>query len=97
MIEHTVTFRLKSDLDDQVEADFLQAANDLAKIEGVQNFAIRRQVSPKCSHAYGITMQFDSQDAYAHYSSHPAHEAFIENYWLKYVDDFQEADFLPLD
>ncbi|UUO06432.1 Dabb family protein [Blastopirellula sp. J2-11] len=97
MIEHTVTFRLKPSLEPQIVSDFMQVASELANIPGVQEFAIRRQVSPKCAHSFGITMKFDSQATYDHYSSHPMHEAFVKNYWLKHVEDFQEVDFLPLD
>ncbi|EAQ82262.1 Dabb family protein [Blastopirellula marina] len=97
MIEHTVTFRLKPNLKPEVANDFLQVASELANIQGVREFAIRRQVSPKCAHAFGITMKFASQAEYDHYSSHPLHEAFVKNYWLTHVEDFQEADFQPLE
>ncbi|QDU80526.1 Stress responsive A/B Barrel Domain protein [Polystyrenella longa] len=96
MIEHTVTFRLKPTVDRQTEEIFLNAALELSTIPGVQDFAVRQQVSPKNSHQYGITMNFDSQNEYDEYSAHPRHTEFIHSYWLKYVDDFQEADFQPL-
>jgi len=96
VIEHTVTFRLKQDTDATTEQKFLEAAGELASIEGVKEFAIRRQSSPKNSHQYGITMKFDSQGEYDFYSAHPMHEEFIEKFWLNYVEDFQEADFEPL-
>ncbi len=96
MIEHTVTFRLKQATDVSTEQKFLEAAGELANIEGVHDFAIRRQSSPKNSHPYGITMRFNSQKAYDFYSAHPMHEEFIEKFWLNHVEDFQESDFEPL-
>jgi heme-degrading monooxygenase HmoA len=97
MIEHTVTFNLKHSPGSQEEQQFFDAANELAEIPGVIDFAIRRQVSEKHSHAFGITMFFASDDEYQAYNSHPLHTAFVENRWKKEVTDFQEADFVRLD
>jgi heme-degrading monooxygenase HmoA len=96
MIEHTVTFSLKHSADSDAERTFLAAANELASIPGVQDFVIRRQVSAKHPHTFGITMRFASQADYDAYNAHPAHVAFVEEYWLKEVEAFQEADFVPL-
>ncbi len=51
MIEHTVTFSLKHSPDSDAERAFLAAANELSAIPGVQDFAIRRQVSAKHPHS----------------------------------------------
>lgn len=96
MIEHTVTFSLKHPPDSEEERDFLAAAARLAAIPGVCDFAIRRQVSGKHPHAFGITMRFASQGDYDAYSADPIHSAFVEARWLKEVESFQEADFMPL-
>lgn len=95
MIEHTVTFRLRHVAGSPEETAFLAAARDLATIPGVRDFAIRRQVSPKCDHTFGITMRFTDQDAYDHYSAHPRHVAFVRDRWMREVASFQEADFIP--
>lgn len=95
MIEHTVTFRLLHAAGSPAETAFLAAARELATIPGVRDFAIRRQVSPKCDHTFGITMRFTDQAAYDHYNSHPRHVAFVRDRWLPEVAAFQEADFLP--
>lgn len=95
MIEHTVTFRLRHAAGSPAETAFLEAARDLATIPGVRDFAIRRQVSPKCDHTFGITMRFTDQDAYDHYNAHPRHVAFVHNRWMPEVASFQEADFVP--
>ncbi|QDT29546.1 Dabb family protein [Gimesia panareensis] len=96
MIEHTVTFRLKSAPGSTDEKTFLAAAADLAVIPGVKDFAIRRQTSPKNDHTFGISMKFDNQEEYDFYSNHQAHQAFIKEFWLTTVEDFQEADFESL-
>ncbi len=97
MIEHTVTFRLKHASGSKEEISFLNAAAELSTIPGVQNFQIRRQTSVKNSHTFGISMRFDSAAQYQAYSDHPLHVRFVQQRWLNEVDDFQEADFEPLD
>ena len=92
-MEHTVTFRLKHPAGSSAEADFLSAAEELAAIPGVKDFQIRRQVSPKNSHAFGISMHFDSDEDFRAYSNHPLHDAFVQERWITEVEDFQESDF----
>ena len=96
MIEHTVTFSLKHRLKSDEERDFLAAAALLAGIPGVRDFAIRRQVSAKLPHAFGITMRFASRADYEAYNTHPLHLSFVDERWLKEIEDFQEADFESL-
>ena len=97
MIEHTVTFSLKHQPNSDEERAFLAAAGKLAAIRGVNDFAIRRQVSGKHPHAFGITMRFTSQADLDGYNADPIHSAFVEERWLKEVEAFQEADFAPLE
>ncbi|MFT5465200.1 MAG: hypothetical protein ACI8UO_000287 [Verrucomicrobiales bacterium] len=97
MIEHTVTFSLKHPPDSNEERAFLAAAGELADISGVRDFAIRRQLSAKHPHAFGITMRFATQSDYDAYSAHPLHSAFVTERWLEEVEAFQEADFTPLE
>ena len=92
-MEHTVTFRLKHPAGSHSEADFLASAEELAGIPGVNDFQIRRQVSPKNSHAFGISMYFDSDEDFRAYSNHPLHDAFVQKHWILEVEDFQESDF----
>jgi hypothetical protein len=75
----------------------LDAAKKLATIAGVQHFEILLQTSKKNTFEYGISMQFAGQELYDAYSGHPDHLTFINEYWLKYVDDFLEIDYEPLD
>jgi hypothetical protein len=96
MIEHTVTLRLKHSPGSPEEAAFLAAAAELAHLPGVRDFAIRRQVSPKLDHTFGITMRFATQADYDTYSTHPDHTAFVQTRWLPEVAVFQESDFIPL-
>jgi hypothetical protein len=95
-MQHTVTFRLKHAAGSEAEADFLSAAAELASIPGVKDFQIRRQVSPKCTHTFGISMNIDSEEALQSYCDHPLHAEFVENRWIPEVEDFQEADFISL-
>jgi heme-degrading monooxygenase HmoA len=92
-MEHTVTFRLKHPAGSPAEADFLAEAEELAGIPGVQDFRIRRQVSPKNSHAFGISIHFENEVDFQTYSNHPLHDAFVQEHWIPEVEDFQEADF----
>jgi len=95
-MEHTVTFRLKHPEGSEAEVDFLSAAAKLASLPGVKDFQIRRQVSPKNSHTFGISMNFDSEEALQGYCDHPRHLEFVGNRWIPEVEDFQEADFKAL-
>ena len=95
-MEHTVTFRLKHAAGSEAEADFLSAAAELASLPGVTDFQIRYQVSPKNTHTFGISMNFDSEEKFQTYGDHPLHVAFVENRWIPEVEDFQEADFKTL-
>lgn len=96
MIEHTVTFSLIHPAGSPEEADFLATAAELASIPAVTEFRIRRQVSPKLSHSFGISMLFATQRDYDAYNRDPRHLHFVEERWLAEVSDFQEADFVNL-
>lgn len=41
-------------------------------------------------------MQFDDQETYDRYSSHPEHLALVKKRWLTEVTDFLELDYSPL-
>ncbi|MDI1311072.1 Dabb family protein [Prosthecobacter sp.] len=94
MIRHTVAFRLKHASGSAAEADFLQAARELAKIEGVQKFECLRQTSLKNSFTFGLSMEFNDAAAYAFYSEHPEHMAFVQRRWIPEVEEFMELDYV---
>jgi len=96
MIQHSVIFKLKHAKGSHEENLFLSAAKELAVLPGVKNFQSLRQTSPKNKFDYGLTMEFDNQPAYDTYSSHPDHTRFIEEFWLKDVEDFLEIDYEAL-
>ncbi len=96
MIRHTVVFTLKHPAGSPEEADFLTAGKILAAIPGVQKFEQLRQVSKKCPHSFGFSMEFADQAAYDGYNRHPDHVAFVRNRWLREVDAFQEIDYVRL-
>ena len=96
MIRHTVVLKLKHAKGSPEEASFLNAAQGLAKIPGVQNFERLRQISPKCDYDYGFSMEFADQAAYSAYNDHPEHVAFVQGQWIPNVAAFQEIDYAPL-
>jgi heme-degrading monooxygenase HmoA len=95
MVRHTVVFKLKYTKDSPEEKEFLAEIRKLSAIPGVKNFECLRQVSKKNNFDYGLSMEFDSREAYDDYSNHPSHNAFVKKFWVSYVADFLEIDFEP--
>ena len=93
MIRHTVIFKLKHPENSQEEKNFFEAANQLSTIPGVNNFECLRQISKKNTFQYGLSMEFDDVESYDQYSNHSQHQAFIQQFWLKDVENFLEIDF----
>ena len=92
-IRHTVVFKLKHP-DGSKEAEaFMNAAIKLATIAGVEKFEYLKQFSKKNNFDYGISMEFADSGLYESYNNHPDHVAFINDYWLKAVEDFLEIDY----
>lgn len=96
MLKHSVIFTFKDELPDSTKDDFFEAVNGLSAIPGVQSFEVLKQVSPKNNFEFGIAMEFDSDEDYNAYAVHPQHSRFIEDFWLKCVEDFLEIDFRKL-
>ena len=92
-IRHTVVFKLKHPKGSAEEKIFLDAARKLSSISGVNRFECLIQVSPKNDYNYGLSMEFESSQAYDAYQKDPAHEDFVKTYWVKSVKDFLELDF----
>ena len=96
MIRHTVAFTLKHAAGSAEEGTFLRAAMVLAAIPGVEKFEQLRQVSPKNGYAFGFSMEFADQAAYARYNEHPDHVAFVRDRWVPEVERFLEIDYVPV-
>ena len=96
-IRHGVIFKLKHQRGSKEETDFLNAAKKLAGIPGVEKFECLRQVSKKNKFEFGISMEFASQALYDQYNVHPDHTAFVQQRWMKEVEDFMEIDFEVID
>lgn len=95
MIRHTVSFTLVHAPDSAAEQDFLtQAPALLRKIDGVQDFAVSRQVSPKSDYRFQFAMNFADQATYAAYDAHPEHQQFVATRWSSEVSAFEELDFI---
>ena len=92
-IRHSVIFKLKHPKGSAEERDFFNAAKKLAAIPGVEKFECLKQVSEKNKFEFGISMEFANQQLYDQYSNHPEHTAFVQQQWLKEVEDFMEIDF----
>ena len=93
-IQHTVVFSLIHNRGSDAEAEFLSTARaTLTSIEGVNDFAINNQVSPKSDLNWQFTMVFADQNAYDTYNTHPSHVGFVASRWEKEVSSFQEYDF----
>ena len=92
-IRHTVAFRLVHTEGSPGERDFLQAAERLATIQGVEAFELLAEVSPKNGYRFGISMEFADRAAYEGYNEHPDHVRFVQERWLSEVSEFLELDY----
>ena len=92
-IRHTVAFTLAHPPGSDGERDFLEAAEQLAAIPGVEAFEVLAEVSPKNDFRFGISMEFANRAAYEGYNAHPDHVRFVQERWLSEVSDFLEIDF----
>ncbi|MBL7817902.1 MAG: Dabb family protein [Saprospiraceae bacterium] len=91
-IRHAGIFKFKTNVTDQEKQAFFTALKNLEQLEGVQKMEISKQISTKNAFEYGFSMEFANDDVYEAYNIHPQHDAFVKNYWLKYVEDFMEID-----
>ena len=96
MVRHSVIFKLKTSLDSAEVLNFFNAAKKLANIPGVQNFEALKQTSKKNKFEYGLSMEFATEELYSQYTNHPDHVNFVQQYWLKNVEDFLEIDYSSL-
>jgi hypothetical protein len=92
-IRHTVAFALFHPQGSPEEADFLATAEKLSAIDGVEEFEILRETSPKNEYRFGISMEFADRAAYEDYDSHPDHVAFVQGRWIPEVSEFLEIDY----
>ena len=92
-VRHTVAFALVHQEGSAEERDFLDAAERLADIPGVEAFELLAEVSPKNGYRFGISMEFADETAYAAYNAHPEHVRFVEERWLAEVTSFLEIDY----
>jgi Stress responsive A/B Barrel Domain len=92
-IRHTVAFTLVHPPGSDGERDFLQAAEELAAIPGVEAFELLAEVSPKNDYRFGISMEFANRGVYEGYNVHPDHIGFVKDRWLPEVSDFLEIDY----
>ena len=92
-VRHTVAFTLVHGEGSREERDFLNAAEHLASIPGVEAFELLAGVSPKNGYRFGISMEFANRSAYDRYNEHPDHIRFVQQRWLPEVSEFLELDY----
>jgi Stress responsive A/B Barrel Domain len=92
-VRHTVAFTLVHEDGSAEELDFLEAAEHLATIPGVEAFELLAEVSPKNRYRFGISMEFADRSAYDRYNEHPDHVRFVQQRWLAEVSEFLELDY----
>ena len=93
-LRHIVIFSLKHDKGSPEEKKFLKdIEKSLTSIPVVKNFETLRQVSAKNDYAFGIFMEFDSEQDFQIYETHPTHIDFVENRWRKEVERRLVIDF----
>ena len=92
-VRHTVAFTLVHEEGSPEERDFLEAAEQLADIPGVEAFELLAEVSPKNGYTFGISMEFADGAAYDRYNEHPDHTSFVQQRWLHEVSEFLELDY----
>jgi Stress responsive A/B Barrel Domain len=92
-IRHTVAFTPAHPAGSEGEREFLEAAERLAAIPGVEAFELLAEVSPKNDYRFGISMEFANRAAYERYNEHPDHVRFVQERWLSEVTDFLELDY----
>ena len=92
-VRHTVAFTLVHEDGSPDESDFLEAAEHLATIPGVEAFELLAEVSPKNGYRFGISMEFADRSAYDRYNEHPDHIRFVQQRWLTEVSEFLELDY----
>jgi hypothetical protein len=96
-LRHTVSFTLRHAAESPEESAFLSAAQELAAIDGVEEFELLRQIGAKNSFRFGISMEFADQGRYDLYNEDPAHVRFVAERWIPEVSEFLELDYAVLD
>ncbi|MDP9304291.1 MAG: Dabb family protein [Actinomycetota bacterium] len=93
-IRHTVAFTLAHAEGSADERGFLEAAERLAAVPGVEAFELLAEVSPKNAYRFAISMEFADRAGYERYNEHPDHVRFVQERWLAEVSDFLELDYV---
>lgn len=96
MIRHSVLFTLRHADRSKQEREFLQSTQCLRQIPGVTGFELFRQTSSKNPFAFGLSMAFQSAEAYQRYVENPIHSDFVSTRWMPEVTAFLEVDFAPI-
>jgi len=93
-IHHSAFFKLKDSLSSEDKELFFVEISKLSNIEGVIDFKVVNETSPKNKFTNGVRMEFKDQNAYDAYNSNPQHQKFVKEIWLNMVEDFMEIDYI---
>lgn len=96
MIQHTVVFKLVHEPGSAEEQSFLSKARALGSLPMVIDLKVLRQVGKKNKYTFGLSMFFQSDEDYQAYNEHPEHSHFVNDVWLREVDDFMEIDYIEM-
>ena len=93
-IRHMLAFRLKYPKDSAEAKQFIADSKEiLGAIPAASRFEVFYEVSPKNSFDYGFSFDFATPADYEAYNNNPAHVRYVQERWLKEVEDFMEIDF----
>ena len=92
-IRHTVASSLVHGEGSASEREFLEAAERLAAVPGVEAFELLAEVSPKNPYRFALSMEFADRPAYERYNEHPDHTRFVQERWMSEVSEFLELDY----
>jgi hypothetical protein len=92
-VRHTVAFTLVHEAGSAEERDFLEAAEHLAAIPGVEAFELQAEISPKNGYRFGVSMEFAVRSSYDRYNEYPDHLRFVQQRWLAEVSEFLGLDY----
>ncbi|XP_024543819.1 stress-response A/B barrel domain-containing protein UP3-like [Selaginella moellendorffii] len=92
-VEHLVLFRLKKEVSNSQEEEWLHSLNNLKSLDGILYFRAARiaEISGTFSFTHALYARFSGKAALAHYSPHPEHLKVVE-IGRQICDDFFGLD-----
>jgi len=96
-VRHMVVFKLKHPKGSPEEKKFLDDSESiLGGIPYAAKFMVCREVSPKNEYDFGFSFDFITEEDYQNYNADQRHVNFVQERWMKEVDEFMEVDLKEL-